>query len=144
MTDPVTERFTVEERSATGGHDSVVMHQYIAQPGGEYDPYKAADFALAGKVRTYLLTRFPVGYEWCVRSDLRQRVVMISIPLLMGVTQWMVINLTTTRLDEGVLQCAGEILERYRQSRTRFNLAAFLDAREQHSALVVPTRGIPG
>lgn len=144
MTEPVTERTHVIERSGAGLHDSIVMEQHIPQPGGQADQFKEADLDIAKWVRTFLVTRFPVGYEWCVRSDLFHGVVMISIPILMGVKQWMVINLHQTDLARGVLICAGEILERYGLSRTSFNLGAFLDARQQHSALVVPKRKVPG
>lgn len=143
MTDLVTTRFITEERGG-GVHDATVMEQHIAPPGEEDDPFREADLVVARRVRTFLVTRFPVGYEWCVRSDLRQGVVMISIPILMGVSYWMVINLKQTALGHGVLICAGEILERYGLSRTTFNLGAFLEAREKHSALVVPSRKVPG
>src|ERR1700722_19156644 len=142
MTEVVTEAFVTEERGH-GVHDATLMVQHITPPGGEADPYKAADLALAMKVRAFLLTRFPVGYEWCVCADLAHGIVRFSIPILMGVKHWYVVNLRTTPLDAGVLRGAGEILERYRLSRTLFDITAFLTAREQHSKLVAPRRAIP-
>jgi hypothetical protein len=130
-----------------GQHDSVVIKNYIAPAtadcGIAHDPYKDDDFALAEQVRRYLTTRFPVGYLWCVDSDLAHGIVKFSIPILMGVSNWWVINLRTTDLAKGVLQGAGEILERYLLPRDKFSLAAFLDARARHSALVVPGRKVP-
>lgn len=130
-----------------GQHDSVVSTNYIAPStadcGIAHDPYKDQDFALAHQVRHYLTTRFPIAYSWCVESDLAQGVVKFSIPILMGVSQWWVINLRTTPIERGVLMGAGEILERYLLPRDKFSLPAFLDARARHSALVVPGRKVP-
>lgn len=145
MTEPVTEKFHVLEKQ--DDHDQVVMEQYIAQPGEESvekDEFREPDKAMAEWILAFIKTRFPCGYEWCVRSDLRQGVVMISLPLLMGVNRWMLINLKQTSLGHGVLMATGEILERYKLSRTRYDVGALLAARKQHSALVLPSRQVPG
>lgn len=147
MTSPITETFHVVTGKESGAdHDQVVMKQYIPQPGDEpieADQHREADEAMANWVLTFIRTRFPCGYEWCVRSDLRQGVVMISLPLLMGVNKWMVINLAKTSLGHGVLMVTGEILERYRLSRTHYDVGALLAAREKHSALILPSRQVP-
>lgn len=146
--DPITVHQTIIPKGRDSDHDSVLLDKYIAPANDEggvaFDRYKDKDTQLKWQVRNYLVTRFPVGYEWCVESDLAQGVVKISIPVLMGVCKWMAINLHTTDLDAGVLRVAGEILERYLLPRDKFNLAMFLDAREKHSALVVPGRKVPG
>jgi hypothetical protein len=143
MTEVITEGFITEERGF-GVHDATVMVQHVTPAGGEADPYKEQDLTLAKWIRTYLLTRFPVGYEWCVRADLANKVVMFSIPLLMGTNHWYVVNLPRAgSLDKAVLHGAGEILERYKLSRSVFDQAAFLSAREIHSKLVVQGRPIP-
>ncbi len=146
--DPITVNRHIEEKTYTGGHDRMVFEKYIppadVETGGfAVDPHRERDLDMARHVRTYLLTRFPVGYEWCVEADIAQGVLKISIPILMGVRNWYVVNLHTTPIDRGVLRGAGEILERYRLSRSRFNLGSFLDARAAHSALVVPSRRVP-
>lgn len=141
MTEQITERFITEERS--GVHDATVMQQYIPPPGGEVDLLKAADMALAKKVYAFLKTRMPVGYDWRVVSDQRQGVLLISIPVLMGVCHFGLINLRTTPIADGVVELAGQILERYGLSRTVFNVDALLEARAKYSALVVPTREVP-
>jgi len=145
--DPIDISRTIEEKTTFGGHDSIVKEQYIAPTDADgavaHDPYRDADQALARKVRTFLLTRFPVGYEWVVQADLAHGIVRFNLPILMGVRWWYVVNLRTTPLDQGVLRGAGEILERYCQSRTRFQLAAFLEARHAHSKLLIPSRPIP-
>lgn len=150
MTEVVTEGFITEERGF-GVHDATVMVQHVTPAGGEADPFKDADMALARHIRTYLVTRFPMGYEWCVNADLANGIIKFSIPVLMGVSHWYVVNLRRfksaggpgTDLDRAVLHGAGEILERYRLSRSVFDQAAFLTAREQHSKLVVSGRAIP-
>lgn len=146
MTSPTTEAFHVVTGKESGAdHDQVVMEQYIPQPGdeGEKDHLREADKAMASWVLAFIRTRFPCGYEWCVRSDIRQGVVMISLPLLMGVNKWMVINLAKTSLGHGVLMVTGEILERYKLSRTHYDVGALLAAREKHSALILPSRQVP-
>lgn len=143
MTDVVTEKFVPVERGR-GVHDATLMVQHVPQPGGEDDEFKAADLALAKRIFVYLTTRFPCGYEWCVNSDLRQGIIKFSIPLLMGVSNWYVVNLRLcSGLDHAVLHGAGEILDRYNLSTCIFSAAALLAAREQHSALVVPGRKVP-
>ncbi len=145
--DPIEISRTIVERSSFGGHDSIVKENYIAPMDADgrvaADPHRESDRAMAQHVRAFLLTRFPVGYEWCVEADQAQGVIKISLPVLMGVCNWGVINLRTTPIDQGVLRVAGEILERYCQSRTRFQLASWLEARERHSKLVIPSRPIP-
>lgn len=144
MTEVVTERFIAEERGF-GVHDATVMEQHIAQPGGEADPFYEQDKLLTRLVYVYLKTRFPMGYDWRVQSDLAQGVLKFSIPVLMGVCDWYAVNLRRAgSLDRAVLLGAGELLERYNLSRSIFDQAAFLTARAQHSKLLVPGRPIPG
>ena len=42
-----------------------------------------------------------------------------------------------------LMRSGGELLERYGLPRGRFELAPFLEARDKHSALVVPGREVP-
>src|ERR1700688_2311921 len=145
--DPVVLRVDAEESSGRGDHNRVVVSQYVSsRPGGstfETDPNAEEDQTLARYVRWFLLSKFPCGYEWCVIADTFQGIVTISIPILMGVNKKMVINLRTTPLDQGVLRCAGEILERYWLPRSHFDSGLFLQARQLHSALVLRSRQIP-
>ena len=102
----------------------------------------ARDLDLAAKIMGWLRTRYP-GYPWAVISDLAQGIVRFNIPIVMGVTHWYIVNLRTTTIEDGLVDGAGEILERYRLPRTHFNAGAFLQAREQHSKLVNPHRLVP-
>jgi len=145
--DPETIRQDVVEKSTYGGHDLTVLTKYEAPAADDGigiadDPFKEKDIAVAHTMMRWLNKHFP-GYPWACVSDLRQKIVSFNIPILMGVNSWYVINLTTHDIIDGLTKGAGEILERYRLPRHRFHLGAFLDAREQHSKLLVPTRKVP-
>lgn len=144
--DPVEVRQQVIEKDTHGGHDTILLHKYEApstpDSGVAEDSYKEADSLLAQRMMEWLRSRYP-GFLWCAISDLAQGIVKFNIPILMGVTDWWVINLRTTELAEGLVEGAGQILERYRLPRGRFELGSFLDAREKHSKLVVQSRAIP-
>jgi hypothetical protein len=144
--DPVTTRQDVVEGD-TGCHDMVVLSKYEApcNPDGSVadDAHKQYDEFVANRAMSLLMATHP-GYPWCVVSDAKHHILKISIPILMGVCHWYVINLRQTELSKGaVIVAGGEILERYRLGRSKFNLGAFLGARAQHSALVVPRRPVP-
>lgn len=148
MLDPVTVHEQIVEKSTPGGHDSLVRTKYVA-PTDDYgnprhDPYARSDVDLSRYIYTFLMTRLPIGYEWGVTVQQEQGIIDILIPVLTGFRNGYRINMKTTPIDQGVLRGANELLERYRLSRTRFNLGALLEVRETHSGLVVPTRRIPG
>lgn len=145
--DPVIERTTVLEKTTHGGNDRVVLSKYeapaTADGGFGEDFYKEYDEWAAGEVLRELEREYP-GHLWRVIHDSFQGVCLISIPVLMGVNKYMAVNLKTHALDSHRVKVAGgEILERYRLKRGRFQLDPFLDAREQHSALVLPSRQVP-
>ena len=107
------------------------------------DPFKGMDLANADWMSRVLRKHYP-GVPWRCVYDGAQKMAYFSIPILMGVNKFWSINLKTDQLEEGLLMRAGgELLERYGMSRQRFNLNEFLDAREKHSALVVPSRKVP-
>jgi len=142
-----TIRQDILPKEASGGHDMVVLHKHDAPSGanGEvlHDPFAKMDFANADWMMQVLNKHYP-GYPWRCVYDGAQKMAYFSIPILMGINKFWAVNLTTDTMDEGLLMRAGgQLLERYRLPRNRFNLGAFLDAREQHSALVVPSREVP-
>lgn len=144
--DPKTEGLTVLLKDEHGTHDMIVQKQHEA-PYGEngsvgFDEFKSADANVASNMMKWLLREYP-GYPWGCVSDLQNKIVKFNIPILMGMQNWWVINLTTTDIIDGLRIGAGQILERYRLRRGRFQLAPFLDARAKHSALVVPRRLVP-
>lgn len=147
--DPVIVKSEFQKREGFGDHDRTLIDTYIPPLSREvegeaaHDPYAGADHALKHKVRNFLLTRFPIGYEWCVKSDIAQGVVQISIPVLMGVNNWMVIHVRHPNFSDKVVDLAGQILERYLLPRDKFDLGQFLEMRTRHSALVIPGRPVP-
>lgn len=150
--DPVIQHQEVVPRPGFGQHDQVLVESHVApsssviEGAAEFDPFKDADMAIARQVRDFL-RKFPGGYTWFIEADIKHQIVKFNIPVLMGKEHWAVINLRTHGTNEAfgkaVVDLAGEILERYGQSRSKFNLGSFLDARAQHSKLIKPWAPIP-
>jgi hypothetical protein len=146
--DLVTTRQEVLAKSSIGGHDRVVLTKHEAPAGPnnevEFDPFQEFDEWAARQVMKTLEQHYP---DHCFRviHDSHQGVCLISIPILMGVNKFMAVNLKTHSMDDKCAVAAGgEIQERYGLRRGRMQLAPFLEAREKHSALVVPSREVPG
>jgi hypothetical protein len=144
--DPVTERIDVVLKDTAGGHDRLMLTQYegrATEDGGiADDPFKERDIEIARNMQAWLNKHYP-GHLWGCVSDLAQGIVKFNIPILMGVQHWWIINLKTHDVIDGLRMGAGQILERYGLRRGRFDLNSFLEAREKHSALVVPSRKVP-
>lgn len=140
-------RQDVLERSSKGEHDRVVLtkHEAPAGPDNEvlHDPFQVYDEWAARQVMD-TLERHYQGHCFRVIHDSKQGVCLISIPILMGVNNFMAVNLKTHAMDSHrAIVAGGEILERYGLLRGKFQIAPFLEAREKHSALVVPGRQVP-
>jgi hypothetical protein len=144
--DPILLKQEVVPKTRHGAHDMVVLHKYVAPAAGDGgiapDPYKEKDAKIAETMMAWLSKHYP-GYPWAAESDFQQGIVKFNIPVLMGIYHWYVVNLRTHDIIDAMRQGAGEILERYRQSREGFNLSAFLEARQRHSKLVIPSRLVP-
>lgn len=144
--DPITTRTDIVVRARHGLADMVQLSQYEPPAGDDglaaEDRFRNADHDVARRVIGWLSSHHP-GYPWAVIADLRQGVVRFNIPILMGVETWYVVNLMTTELADGVLQGAGEILERYGQRLGQMDDGLFLDARLKHSRLLVGSRPVP-
>lgn len=146
--DLVTTGQTVLEKTTHGGNDRVVLRKYeapaTADGGIAFDPFKEYDEWATDQVTAQLEKEYP-GHHFRVIHDSHQGVCLISIPILMGINNFMAVNLKTHALDSNrVNKAGGEILERYGLLRGAFQLDPFLEAREKHSALVVPSRKVPG
>jgi hypothetical protein len=146
--DAVTLREDVISKILPSGHDMVVrtQHEAPAGPNSEVadDPFKRMDLANAKWMFDVLNREYP-GIPWRCVHDGVQKMAYFSIPILMGINKFWAINLTTDALTDGLLKRAGgALLERYNVPRGRFDLAAFLEAREKFSALVMPSRAVPG
>ncbi len=120
-----------------GMHDSIYLEKYeapVAADGSTDDIHKDYDLWAARRGMALLKANYP-GHFWCVESDVRKHLFKISIPILMGIGDWYVINLRTHELTPGtVLAAGGELLERYRLP-AKFELGSFLEARAKHSPL---------
>lgn len=145
--DAVTVRQDVLLKDTLGGNDRVLLTKHEAPASGDggaaYDPHQASDRAIAANMMKWLEREYP-GHLWGCIADSAQGIVKFNIPILMGLQNWWVINLSTHDIIDGMRQGAGQILERYGLKRGRFQLDQFLDARAKHSALVVPSRKVPG
>ena len=111
-------------------------------PSGEGSRARArADLAAARAVRRILDTAYP-GHDWEVVADSGQGYVAFRIPALMGANfAYLVKGKDLT--PEAVLKGGGELLERYRLPRGKFDLDRFLEARDKHSILLDRSKKIP-
>lgn len=147
--DPVVQRRDTIVRPTSGLHDLTLTTEHEAQCEADgvtpiEDPFKDYDLWVARSIIKDLMKVYP-GYPWAVKSDAKAHWLGISIPVLMGVNNWYFFNLKTTEATPGaILLAAGELLERYNCPRGKFLLDNYLAARERHSALVVPSRPVPG
>jgi len=141
--DPVTIRTTFQPRARFGEHDQVIIREYIAPASSEvegvaaHDPYKEQDQRLAAKIKDDLDTNFPTAYGWQIVADVAQGWAGMRLWMLMPPNHYAFINLwQSPNVRREVFNLGGELLERYRQSRERFNIADYLDARAKYSGLV--------
>jgi hypothetical protein len=142
--DPAITRLDAQEH-VRGLPDQSVIEQYIGPADeGETDPFRDYDMWVARRAMAVLKTHYP-GHLWQVQSDTKAHLLKISIPILMGVCHWYVINLKTHEMTpQTVMRGGGEILERYGLSRGSFELGSFLSARQEHSKLLKKRRPVPG
>lgn len=137
---------TVVPKSTHGGHDMIIKSEYerpILQDGLVIDEFSFKDMKLAGDMMKWLQREYP-GHLWSCKSNLRHKVVMFNLPILMGTDWWYLIVLPKTDdICKAMAKGAGELLERYKIKRGNFVLDEFLEAREKHSRLVLPFRKIP-
>jgi hypothetical protein len=121
---------------------SLVRREARFVPSGEGSRERLrADVAAARAVRRILDTAYP-GHDWEVVADSGQGYVAFRIPALMGMNYAYLVkgrDLTA----EAILKGGGELLERYRLPRGKFDLDRFLDARAEHSVLLDRTKKIP-
>src|SRR5262249_38342894 len=99
------------------------------------------DLATARAVRRILATAYP-GYDWEVVADSAQGYVAFRIPALMGMNYAYLVK-GRDLTPEAVLKGGGELLERYRLPRGKFDLDRFLEARAAHSILLDRSRKVP-
>jgi hypothetical protein len=101
----------------------------------------AADLAAARNVRRILDTAYP-GHDWEVVADSAQGYVAFRIPALMGGNYAYLVK-GRDLAPAAVLKGGGELLERYRLPRGKFDLDRFLETRAAHSILLDRSRKVP-
>ena len=111
-------------------------------PSGENSLGRAAaDLAAAASVRRMLDTAYP-GHDWEVVADSAQGYVAFRIPALMGMNYAYLVK-GRDLTPAAVLNGGGELLERYRLPRGKFDLDRYLQARAAHSILLDRSRKVP-
>jgi len=139
MPDPVIIRQDVLPKTGFGGHDRVVASKTAARPG-EVD-HTGYELWVARRAFDLLEAAYP-GYAWFVDCDLEKGGVCIALPVLMGGNWVYFINMKDME-PARVLAAGGELLERYRLPRSRFELGRFLEARAKHSILTGAAKKVP-
>lgn len=91
---------------------------------------------------TELLERAYPGHPWLVEADSGKGVVTLSLPILMG-GNWVYLIKWADLTPARVVAAGGEVLERYRLPRGRFDLSRFLEARDRHSLMPGKSRAVP-
>ena len=96
---------------------------------------------IAARVFGWLRKAYP-GHGWFVDASVQRGGVAIAIPILMG-GNWVYFIKGADLTRAKVIEAGGEILERYRIPRGRFDLASFLEARAKLSVVVNPGQKVP-
>jgi hypothetical protein len=130
-----------QETAPAPGRGLVRTQARFLPSGADSAARAAADIAAAKGVRRMLDVAYP-GHDWEVVADSAQGYVAFRIPALMGMNYAYLIR-GKDLTPEAVLKGGGELLERYRLPRGRFDLDRFLAAREKHSILLDRSKKVP-
>jgi hypothetical protein len=129
------------ETSRAPGRSLVRVEARFVPSGEGSHARAAADLAAAGSVRRILDAAYP-GHDWEVIADSGHGYVAFRIPPLMG-ANWAYLIKGRDLTPEAVLKGGGELLERYRLPRGKFDLDRFLETRDKHSILLDRSRKVP-
>ena len=129
------------ETSRAPGRSLVRVEARFVPSGDGSHARARADLAAARAVRRILDAAYP-GHDWEVVADCGQGYVAFRIPVLMG-TNFAYLVKGRDLTPAAVLKGGGELLERYRLPRGRFDLDRFLEARAKHSVLLDRSRKVP-
>ncbi len=127
-------------KAGQGQHDRVVATQTILPVLSE-ENRTAYEQWVATKIFEDLERHYP-GHNWHVLCDLEKGGVAIGLPTLMAFNDVYWIRMRDLTPVQ-VARAGGELLERYRLPRGRFELGSFLEAREKHSILLDRRRKVP-
>jgi len=129
------------ETARTPGRSLVRVEARFVPSGAGSRSRLRADLAAARGVRRILDTAYP-GHDWEVVADSAQGYVAFRIPALMGMNYAYLVK-GRDLTPAAVLTGGGELLERYRLPRGKFDLDRFLAARAEHSILLDRSRKVP-
>ena len=111
-------------------------------PSGEGSELRAAYDLWVARRAYALLDRAYPGHGWQVIADSAQGYVGVRLPILTG-GNWAYLIKWADLTPAQVIRAGGELLERYRLPRGRFELGAFLAARERDSILLDRSKKVP-
>lgn len=97
----------------------------------QVDHFEMADRAWMAKVQRFLVAHY-AHHHFCADIDIRQGVIKVYIPELMGAVNGYVLKpaemVSVHDFDREMHRACGEILERYRIPRSRFSRDDFMAA----------------
>ena len=129
------------ETARAPGRSLVRVEARFVPSGAGSAARAATDVAAAKAVRRILDAAYP-GHDWEVVADSAQGYVAFRIPALMG-GNWAYLIRAKDVTPEAVRKGGGELLERYRLPRGKFDLDRFLAARAEHSILLGRSKKVP-
>jgi hypothetical protein len=130
-----------EDAVRSGG----VPRQRVQQsfiPSGEGSASRAAYDLWVARRAYALLDRAYPGHGWQVIADSAQGYVGVRLPILTG-GNWAYLIKWPDLTPAQVIRAGGELLERYRLPRGRFEVGTFLEARERDSILLDRSKKVP-
>jgi hypothetical protein len=131
----------VRAEAARVGDRLMKVEARFVRSGEGSDRRAAYDLWVARRAYALLDRAYP-GHGWQVIADSAQGYVGIRLPILTG-GNWAYLIKWADLTPGQVIRAGGELLERYRLPRGRFELGRFLDAREKYSVLLDRSRKIP-
>jgi hypothetical protein len=122
-----------------GGLQVETRHE--RQADGAIDEHRAYDLFVAKGIFDDLERHYP-GHRWKVEVSSKKGMIAISMPILMG-SNWVYFIKWADLNPARVVIAGGEILERYKLARGRFDRDTFLEARDKHSIMLGRAKTVP-
>ena len=93
-----------------------------------------AEYEMAKQMAEILQKQYP-GHRWATFADSRQGITWVAIPALMGPSLRYVIHISKMssypEMCQQLREAAGQILERFKLERGRFDVVSFSEARKR-------------
>ena len=136
---PITVRAT--DIHASGLPARKIVEKVVPDSGDPRGLRARYDLWVARRAMELLERAYP-GHPWMAAADSAKGVVTVSLPMLMG-GNWVYLIKWADLAPARVIAAGGELLERYRLPREKFDLARFLEARDKHSIVLGRARNVP-